>query len=41
MKRRTFDGIVTAVGFALAAFLLIAAGLVNWGATFANESVKS
>ena len=41
MKRRTFDGIVTAVGFALAAFLLIAAGLLNWGATFANESVKS
>jgi hypothetical protein len=41
MKRRTFDGIVTSVGFALAAFLLIAAGLLNWGATFANDSVKS
>ena len=41
MKRRTFDGIVTSVGFALAAFLFVAAGLLNWGATFANDSVKS
>jgi hypothetical protein len=41
MKRRTFDAIVTTVGFALAAFLVVAAGLLNWGATFANESVKS
>ena len=41
MKRRTFDGIVTAVGFGLAVFLFIAAGLLNWGATFANDSVKS
>lgn len=41
MKRRTFDGIVTAVGFALAAFLFVAAGLLNWGATFANNSVKT
>ena len=41
MKRRTFDAIVTAVGFGLAVFLVIAAGLLNWGATFANDSVKS
>jgi hypothetical protein len=41
MKRRTFDGIVTTVGFALAAFLFVAAGLLNWGATFANDSVKT
>ena len=41
MKRRTFDGIVTSVGFALAIFLFIAAGLLNWGATFANDSVKT
>ncbi len=41
MRRRTFDGIVTAVGFGMAVFLLIAAGLLNWGASFANESVKS
>ena len=41
MKRRTFDGIVTSVGFALAAFLVVAAGLLNWGATFANDSVRT
>jgi hypothetical protein len=41
MKRRTFDGIVTSIGFALAAFLVVAAGLLNWGATFANDSVKT
>jgi len=41
MKRRTFDAIVTTVGFALAAFLMVAAGLLNWGANFANDSVKS
>ena len=41
MKRRTFDGIVTAVGFGLAVFLMIAAGLLNWGASFANDSVQS
>jgi hypothetical protein len=41
MKRRTFDGIVTSVGFALAVFLIVAAGLLNWGATFANDSVKT
>ena len=33
MKRITFDKIVTFVGFGLAVFLLIAAGLLNWGAT--------
>lgn len=41
MRRRTFDAIVTAVGFGLAIFLMIAAGLLNWGATFANQSVTS
>ena len=42
MKRRTFDGIVTAVGFGLAVFLIRSQlGLLNWGATFANDSVKS
>ena len=41
MKRRTFDAIVTAVGFGLAVFLFVAAGLLNWGASFANDSVKS
>lgn len=41
MKRRTFDGVVTLVGFGLGVFLLIAAGLLNWGYTFANGTVKS
>ena len=39
MKRKNFDKIVTAVGFGLAVFLLIAAGLLNWGATFATTAV--
>ena len=41
MKRKNFDKIVTAVGFGLTVFLLVAAGLLNWGASFASESVSS
>jgi len=41
MKRKKFDKIVTAVGFGLSVFLFIAAGLLNWGASFASESVTS
>ncbi len=41
MKRKNFDKIVTAVGFGLTVFLLVAAGLLNWGAAFASDSVKS
>ena len=41
MKRITFDKIVTFVGFGLGVFLLIAAGLLNWGATFASGTVVS
>ena len=41
MKRKSFDKIVTAVGFGLAAFLLIAVGLLNWGASFAADAVAS
>ncbi|CAN1511419.1 hypothetical protein MCERE3_00862 [Candidatus Nanopelagicaceae bacterium] len=41
MKRKNFDKIVTAVGFGLTVFLLVAAGLLNWGATFASDSVSS
>ena len=41
MKRRTFDRIVSFVGLGLAVFLLIAAVLLNWGYTFANDSVKT
>ena len=41
LKRKSFDRIVTAVGFGLAVFLLIAAGLLNWGANFASDAVSS
>lgn len=41
MKRKNFDKIVTAVGFGLAVFLLIAAGLLSWGAGFASDAVSS
>jgi hypothetical protein len=41
MKRKNFDKIVTAVGFGLTVFLFVTAGLLNWGATFASDSVKS
>ena len=40
MKRRTFDRIVSFVGLGLSVLLLVAAGLLNWGATFANDTVK-
>jgi hypothetical protein len=41
MKRKNFDKIVTAIGFGLSVFLLIAAGLLNWGAGFASDAVSS
>ena len=41
MKRRTFDRIVTQVGVGLAVFLFVAAGLLNWGYSFADSTVKS
>ena len=41
LKRKSFDRIVTAIGFGLAVFLLIAAGLLNWGANFASDAVSS
>jgi len=41
MKRKSFDKIVTAVGFGLTVFLFVAAGLLNWGASFASDSVRS
>jgi hypothetical protein len=41
MKRKNFDKIITAVGFGLTVFLFVAAGLLNWGASFAQDSVKS
>ena len=39
MRRRRFDGIVSAVGVGLTVFLLVAAALLNWGYSFANQSV--
>ena len=41
MKRKTFDKIVTFIGAGLTVFLFVVAGLVNWGATFASDSVTS
>ncbi|KGA15558.1 hypothetical protein GM50_16910 [freshwater metagenome] len=40
MRRKTFDKILTFVGFGLSALLLVAAGLLNWGATFADGAVS-
>ena len=39
MKRKTFDKIVTVIGAGLTVFLFIITGLVNWGASFASDSV--
>ena len=41
MKRKTFDKIVTSLGAGLTVFLIVIAGLVNWGASFASDSVTS
>jgi hypothetical protein len=41
MKRKTFDKIVTTLGAGLTVFLLVSAALLNWGATFAEDSVQS
>jgi hypothetical protein len=41
MKRRTFDKILTMVGVGLSVFLFVAAGLMNWGYSFTNNTVKS
>jgi hypothetical protein len=41
MKRKNFDQIVTAVGFGITVILFVGAGLLNWGASFAQDSVKN
>ena len=41
MKRTTFDKLVSFVGLGLAALLLIFGGMLNFGASFANDSVQS
>jgi hypothetical protein len=37
MKRKNFEKIVTAVGFGLTVFLFVAAGLLNWGSSYASD----
>mgnify|MGYP006946326704 FL=1 len=41
MKRRTFDKLVSFVGLGFAILLFIFAGLLNYGASFANENVQT
>jgi hypothetical protein len=41
MKRRTFDKLVSFTGLGLALILIIFAGLLSFGASFANDSVKT
>ncbi len=40
MKRRTIDRIVSLIGLGLSLFLFVAAGLLYWGFTFADQNVK-
>jgi hypothetical protein len=40
MRRRTFDFLTTAVGGGLTIVLLVAAGLLMWGYSFANDNVR-
>ena len=41
MKRKNFDKLVTAIGFGITVILFVGAGLLNWGASFAQDSVKN
>ncbi len=41
MNRKRFDKIVTSVGAVLTVFLFVIAGLAQWGASFAQDSVSS
>ena len=40
MKRRNIDRIVSLIGLGLSIFLFVAAGLLNWGYTFADKNVS-
>jgi hypothetical protein len=40
VKRRTIDRIVSLIGLGLSLFLFVAAGLLYWGFTFADQNVK-
>jgi hypothetical protein len=41
MRRKKFDAMVSLVGLGLSIFLFVAAGLLNWGYSFADNTVKS
>ena len=41
MKRRTLDKIISIVSLGFAALLLLFAGLLNWGSSFAEDNVSS
>jgi hypothetical protein len=41
MKRRSLDKIISIVSLGFAALLLLFAGLLNWGASFADDNVAS
>jgi hypothetical protein len=41
MKRRTLDKIISIVSLGFAALLLLFTGLLNWGASFADDNVAS
>ncbi|MBU3692403.1 MAG: hypothetical protein FGM47_02650 [Candidatus Nanopelagicaceae bacterium] len=40
MKRRTIDRVVSLIGLGLSVFLFVAAGLLNWGYSFADKNVS-
>ena len=40
MKRRTIDRVVSLIGLGLSIFLFVAAGLLNWGYSFADQNVS-
>lgn len=41
MNRKTFDKIASIIGLLLAIFLFVAGGLMQWGYSFANGTVKT
>ena len=41
MRRKRFDAMVSLVGLGLSVFLFVAAGLLNWGYSFADNTVNS
>lgn len=41
MRRKTFDGLLTVGGLAIAVVLLVAGGLLTWANTFVNHQVRT